>query len=172
MALLRRRRAPSAPGTKGPAALDFDGLPRLPGGRRFWSELADVVRDKVCEGIEVPASHEIHTTMHVHAATTFLKQQLKVAVADAIADLQSEVAKLRAKRRRVSAVRGRPARGDVSGAFEIFQLPSRKASFAAVRSRYREVMRAVHPDQNPGIDPAIAQQYTEAYRVLKRHFGA
>ena len=57
---------------------------------------------------------------------------------------------------------------ELRGALDLFALPER-VTLAAIRDRYRRLVRESHPDLHDGADDGRIRQITAAYRLLREY---
>lgn len=152
-------------------ALDFDGLPRLSGGKRFWSELLDAVHERAFgdlvawseEGLSyINSSDEQRQAREVVAV---FRQELKLGAEKAVKVLQSETNRIRRKgQRRRKELQPTHSREEVEDAFDTLGLPV-NSTLADAKRAYRQQVKLYHPDTGGPPDAMIAA--LEAFKIVE-----
>ena len=133
------------------SALDYDGLPRIPGGPRFWRELEQIVVDKILDGLDVDEFSSLGAERDAKKTAKQLRVDFKLGIHDALEKLQYEARNIRRRARSGAAVFGAPTtkrtKDEINNAYDTLRL-DRTATSADARRAYHRLARYYHPDIN------------------------
>jgi len=156
-----------------PVTLDHDGLPRVGGGRRFWKELGDAVLSKTYQNLHVLEDDPLRfgADERVHGAVMAFRQVLKIAMKEALDDLQRDVGQVR-RHLRSYRLADSAAQSSMSQkrAHEVLDLRP-GASLEEVKRKYKQLARLYHPDLNPDADPDHIRELNEAFLRIREHLA-